>query len=100
MEKKINFQFSELRLSVHSVERMFEREISENDIEELIDQGEIIESYPDAMPDPCFLVFGIVNKRPLHLVVGLNQEEQRLTVITLYEPNLSKFEEDFKTRRK
>jgi hypothetical protein len=100
MGKKVNFKFTELRLSVHSVERMFERNISENDIEELVHRGEIIETYHDAMPDPCFLVFGMVNKRPLHLVVGLNEKEQRLTVVTLYEPNLSKFEKDYKTRRK
>ena len=100
MAEKENFRFKELRLSVHSVARMFERGISELEIEELISHGEIIENYPDDEPDPSFLIFGTVKKRPLHVVVGLNSKDQRLTVVTIYEPNLFKFEKDFKTRKK
>lgn len=99
MSEKSNFRFKELRLSVHCVTRMFERGISEMDMEELIASGEIIENYPDDRPDPSFLIFGIVKGRPLHIVVGLNEKDQRLIVITLYEPNLLKFEKDFKTRK-
>jgi len=69
-------------------------------MEELIAMGQIIQSYPDDSPDPSFLLLGTVKGRPLHVVVALNNEAQRCTVVTLYEPDLLKFEKDFKTRRK
>lgn len=79
---------------------MFERNISEEEIEYLLTYGEVIEHYPNDTPDPSYLLFGMVDKRPLHVVVGLCLEAERSTIITLYEPDMRKFESDFKTRKK
>jgi hypothetical protein len=86
--------------SDHAVGRMFERNISEEDIEHVLVHGEVIESYPDDRPDPSFLLFAMVLGRPLHVVIGLNVPEERCTVIILYKPDIRKFEPDFRTRRK
>jgi hypothetical protein len=95
-----NFLRTNLFFSDHAVGRMFERSISEEDIEHVLAHGEVIEEYPDDRPDPAFLLFAMMADRPLHVVIGLNESEQRCTVITLYEPDVRKFEPDFKTRRR
>ncbi len=95
-----DFLRKELVFSDHAVGRMFERSISAEDIEHVLAHGEVIEEYPDDRPDPSFLLFARVGGRPLHVVIGWNEPDQRCTVITLYEPDVRKFEPDFKTRRR
>lgn len=95
-----NFPFIEVLYSDHAVLRMFERRVAEKEVEAALNYGEIIESYPSDTPHPSFLIFKKTNGRPLHIVVGWNASKARITVITLYEPDLRKFEIDLKTRRK
>ena len=78
---------------------MIERDISRADVLHCIKEGEIIEDYPDAFPNPCSLVFGYsVDNRTIHAVVGSDGEE--IYIVTAYIPNILKFEADLKTRRK
>jgi len=83
----------------HCAKQMVERDISRADVLHCIEEGEIIEDYPDAFPYPCSLVFGYaVDNRTIHSVIGSDGE--RIYVVTAYIPNLVKFEPDLKTRRK
>lgn len=84
---------------VHAIERMFQRDVNEEDVEHIIETGEIIESYPDDQPYPSFLVLGFVEKRALHVVYA-KDENGSIIVITVYEPTLEKWFDDLKTRRK
>lgn len=99
--KKIskNFSFKSYLYSDHAVLRMFERNITEEEIQQVIDFGEVIEEYPKAKPNPAYLIFKLSKKRPLHIVIGINKSKNECTIITLYEPDLTKFENDFKTRK-
>jgi hypothetical protein len=78
---------------------MFERNISFDEIHELLRSGEVIEEYPDDEPFPSSLVFGVVKGRPLHLVFSTDESGNKY-IITLYEPDGLKWEPDLKTRRK
>jgi len=53
---------------LHAIERMFQRDISEKQVEEVIKNGEIIESYIDDKPYPSFLTLGYVDGIALHVV--------------------------------
>lgn len=88
-----------IRWTTHCVEKMGERDISIEDIRQCIDQGEIIEDYPDDFPHPSCLIYGKAeDNRVIHVVAGFDGET--VYIITAYEPNTDKFEEDLKTRRK
>jgi len=90
----------EIVYRLHASKRMFEREISDDDVEFLLKNGEIIERYDDDYPLPSLLLNGFtVNKRPLHLVVAVNRDEKRLIIVTVYEPNLLKWLDDFSRRK-
>lgn len=84
---------------VHAVERMFQRDIEEMDVEYVIKNGNIIERYIDDKPYPSYLSLGFVNATvPLHVVYAKDDEDNCL-VITVYRPSLEKWKNDFKTRR-
>lgn len=83
----------------HCLERMQERDISRADVKNGITTGEIIENYPDDYPNPSCLIFGYtIDNRVLHIVVGC--DSINIYIITAYYPNIKKFEDDLKTRKK
>ena len=84
---------------VHALQRMFERRITEEDVRHVLETGETIEEYPDDRPYPSRLVLGWRGKRPLHVIVAEDAEDSALIVITVYEPNTTLWEEDFRRRR-
>lgn len=85
--------------SMHIVTRLLQRGILQDDVENAIMTGEIIEQYPDDYPNPSCLVLGLtINKEKLHVVCGLNKDT--LYMITAYFPDLTIWNSDLKTRRK
>lgn len=89
----------EIRWSQHALSRLFQRNISTNDVINVLLTGEFIENYPSDYPYPSCLTFGLsINSQPLHVVFGLGESE--LWIITVYRPNPTEWESDFKTRRK
>ena len=84
--------------SVHAAEMMMKRGIERIDVLNCLQNGEIIEDYPNSFPHPSCLVFGVNQKNEvLHVVVGL--KDGTLVIVTAYYPNTIKFESDLKTRR-
>ena len=80
--------------------RMINRNISQSEIEEILDLGEVIEDYPHDFPYPSKLILRFVNGRPLHLMLAFAAENGMGIVITVYEPDNAHFESDRKTRKK
>jgi len=83
----------------HALERMIEREISREEVKEVLLNGEIIETYPDDKPYPSALFLGWAKKEPLHVAVALDSLTGWCFVITVYKPDLEHFESDCRTRR-
>ncbi|MFQ5853707.1 MAG: DUF4258 domain-containing protein [Candidatus Binatia bacterium] len=92
--------FSRLVFRVHAIQRMFQRGIGEEDVRQALSTGETIEEYPDDTPYPSRLILGRHGSRPLHVVVADNTDTQENIVITVYEPDPSEWEQDFKRRKK
>lgn len=86
-------------VTMHGRRRMGERGILLADVMRAVDQGEIIETYPEDYPFPSCLILGLsIGERWLHAVVSLN--EGRIYLITTYFPSPEEWEPDMKTRRK
>lgn len=84
---------------IHAIERMFEREISEENVEKVISIGDIIETYPNDQPYISYLVLGFLSARAIHVVYA-KDEDSNIIVITVYEPNLQKWSKGFRRRNK
>ena len=82
----------------HAAERFRERGISVGDIHNAIDNGEIIEHYPDDYPYPSCLIIGD-NLRGEKIHVVLSDEGTASRIITAYFPDADKWSADYKVRR-
>ena len=83
----------------HAIERLFEREISDDDVEKCVIDGIVIEKYIDDKPYPSFLVLGYENndlKKPLHVVYA--KDDENIIIITAYRPDKDKWVDDYKKR--
>ncbi|HQT24963.1 DUF4258 domain-containing protein [Daejeonella sp.] len=93
-------QCAEVLYSDHAVAQMFKRDIEIKDIRYVIEYGEAINRYPDDKPYPSFLLFGFVQKRPIHVVIARDAENERCIIITAYEPDNVIWDADFRTKKK
>lgn len=84
---------------IHAIKRMFQRRISQKEVQSVLEAGEVIESYPDDTPYPSHLLLGWVGTRPLHVVAAENSQNEETIVITVYEPNREEWAEGFKRRK-
>ena len=85
---------------VHATQQMFKRGVNEKDVRLLLAGGTIIEYYHDDFPFPSLLIYGVSNdNRPLHAIVGIDVDMQRLYLITVYEPDPEKWSSNFTRRR-
>ena len=81
----------DILFSHHARIRMFENNVSTDDVIAVISSGEIIERYPDDEPCPSFLLLGFIDGSPYHLVVATCQDHVR--VVTVYIPEENKWNE-------
>ena len=89
----------DIRYRVHATQRMFQRNINENDILSCLEGGIIIEYYESDFPFPSFLINGMSgSNNPIHLVIGVDKISKRLYVITVYEPEKTKWDDNFSRR--
>ena len=88
----------DLIITVHTYERLKDRELTVYDLEKAILSDEILENYPDDYPLPSVLLLGFLdNQNPLHIVCAAT--DLGLTVITAYIPNVDLWEENWKERK-
>ena len=93
-------QYRDLIYRVYASQSMFTRFISDECVEHIVRNGEVIEDYLHAFPFPAKLLLGWCDGRSIHVVAAENSSKQLVIVITAYEPTLDKWEPDMKTRRK
>lgn len=86
-----------IKWTEHCSFRMFERKISRIDVQTALLHGNIIEYYPNDYPYPSCLVLGYTKiNHPLHVVCGIGKEH--LYIITAYNPNENKWDNNEKRR--
>lgn len=92
--------YDRLIFRVHAVQRMFERNISRDDVRAMLATGEVIREYPDDTPYPSRLILGWRGKRPLHVVAADNHAAQETIIITVYQPDPDQWEPDFRSKKR
>ena len=88
-----------IKYSDHAILQMFKRDIDTSDVEQVIQVGEIIKSYPDDKPYPSFLILGFRREKPIHLVIAKNVQDDECIVVTAYIPDPTIWMKDLKAKR-
>ncbi|MBI4410788.1 MAG: DUF4258 domain-containing protein [Gemmatimonadetes bacterium] len=74
--------------------------ISDGEVYEAIVSGDVIESYPEDQPYPSVLVLGQTKRsRPLHIVCAYARPDDRVIVVTVYQPDPERWAADFRRRK-
>ena len=63
-------QYRDLLYRIHARKSMFMRSISDECVELILQNGEVIEEYPHMFPFPAKLLLGWCNGRPIHVVAA------------------------------
>ena len=91
--------YKTLIFRLHALVRMSQRSFEPEDISKVLENGTVIEDYPNDFPYPSFLVLGWIFSRPVHVVSAMNNDDKETIIVTVYEPDSQLWENDF-TRRK
>jgi hypothetical protein len=83
----------------HALKRMIERDISIDEIEFGIVNGEEIRNYPEDKPFESQLLLVNYNNKIFHLLVSKDEKNQICYVITVYLPDTDVWKDDYKTRK-
>jgi len=87
-------------ITSHAAEMMIERKISLDEIKAVLMNAEIIEDEPDDRPYPSSLLLGwLETGDPLHVKCSRKPGVNRVRIVTVYEPDDSQWESDYKTRK-
>ena len=66
--------------------------IAEHEVFEAVEEGEVIESYPDDEPYPSILVLGKTTQgRAVHIVCAYSKEDELAIIVTAYQPDPSRW---------
>lgn len=85
-------------ISQHAAMRFKQRGLKVKDIRTAVDNGEIIEQYPDDFPFPSCLILGkSADDKWIHVV--MSDEGSMSRIITAYYPDPDKWSEDFRKRK-
>jgi hypothetical protein len=87
-----------VKYSGHAISQMFQRQISKEEVRDVIGTGEVIKEYPDDKPYPSKLLLGFPKKRPMHVVLAYDIKNETCYVITAYVPDPRLWDEDFKKK--
>ena len=71
------------------------------EIEDSIKKCIIIEDYTmEGRPLPGCLVLGFIGSIPVHSVIAIDLDYDRIFIITVYKPSAERWENDWKTRKR
>ena len=95
----MSLNYRRLVFSSHAVQRMFSRQISEDEVKQVIACGEIIEEQPDDRPFPSYLILDFINNKPFHVVFAYDEVTGTGYIVTAYIPDSNLWTDNYRKRR-
>lgn len=87
--------------SVHAVRKLRIENLKSMAVETVLKSCELIEDYQtEGRPLPDCLVLGFDDRKPIHIVVAIDEENDRILIVTVYRPLPERWENDWKRRKK
>lgn len=87
--------------SRHAIVEMIHDNLTRTEVERALEQGRIIEDYPvehRPLPD-CLVLASLAKEQPLHVVVAVDEDRDRIFIVTVYLPSKEQWQDDWQTRK-
>ncbi len=81
------------------LKRMIERNIPVDAVRDVLENGKVIEEYPADEP-PRYLMLGWSGTRPIHVVGEDDPVTGETIAVTVYEPDIKLWKDNFTKRRR
>jgi len=86
--------------SLHAVKKLRIEGLRKKEVEDSLKECIIIEDYTmEGRPLPGCLVLGFIGFIPVHSVIAIDRDFDRIFVITVYKPSSERWENDWKRRK-
>ncbi len=90
--------FGRIVFSGHALWGLVRRGIPIRNVRAVLAHGEVIAEYADDRPLPSRLLLGLVDGRPIHVVIAYDDRTQTCIIVTAYRPDAGLWNDDFRTR--
>jgi len=91
--------YDQLIFGSHAIRRMFEHRISDVDVRDVLERGDIIEEFELDPHATKRIYFAVCDSRPIHIVTIDDDQLMESQIVTVYEPDLERWEPGFRKRR-
>ena len=86
--------------SLHAVGKLRRENLRKTAVEHSLTKCIIIEDYAmEGRPLPGCLVLGHIGRKPIHAVIAIDMDNERIFVITVYKPSSERWEDGWKKRK-
>jgi hypothetical protein len=87
--------------SRHAIAKLVIENLSRQEVELALISCDIIEEYPVQMRPllDCLVLGWLAGQQPIHAVVAIDEPNDRIFVVTVYRPDLKRWENDYRTRK-
>jgi hypothetical protein len=85
----------------HALNELADETASVSDVETALQQAQIVEEYAHLhryLPD-CLVLAFMFNDEPMHCVIGINQPQDYILIVTVYRPSIEEWNDDWRTRK-
>jgi hypothetical protein len=87
--------------SLHAVKKLRTEGLRKIEVENSLKECIIIEDYPmEGRPLPDCLVLGFIGSDPVHSVIAIDRDFDRILIVTVYRPSAERWEDDWKRRKR
>ncbi len=86
--------------SLHAVKKLRVEDLRKIEVEDSLKECIIIEDYTmEGRPLPGCMVLGFTGSTPIHSVIAIDKDFDRIFIITVYKPSAERWEDDWKRRK-
>lgn len=98
-ENRSNLEGTKILWSRHAVAELAVEGWNRRQVESALLNSDVIEDYPALhrpLPD-CLILAWVTSTTPIHVVVAIDEELDRILVVTVYQPSEEEWEDDWRT---
>jgi hypothetical protein len=100
-QNRLDREMTRVVWSRHAIQELVADDLTRAQVERALQVCKVIEDYPVVhrpLPD-CLVLGWLSTGEPIHAVLAVDVEQDRVLVITVYRPNVEEWENDWRTRR-